>query len=122
MKKEILDHILGPGDPSYFIAAVFYAAVGIVVSLLFSSTKRDQSKPETPNTFSWYYLLWDNAKRIVLSVLLVLITLRFSREFIGADLTMFTALLVGLGWDRLSSYIKDKTDFLKTTKQFPGEQ
>ena len=93
MKKDILDHILGPGDPSYFIAAVFYAAIGIIVSLLFSSTKRDQSKPETPNTFSWYYLLWDNAKRIVLSVLLVLITLRFSREFIGADLTMFTALL-----------------------------
>lgn len=113
MKQEILKHLLGPGDPGYFIAAFIYAMVGMLISLLVSASKRDQSKLTTPEAFSWRYLLWDNAKKIILTLILVIVTLRFSREFMGADLTMYLALLVGLGWDMLGEMWRKKGLFDK---------
>lgn len=102
MKQSFLENLLGPGDPGMFLAAVVYAVVGIIISLLHDSAKRDQTKYNTPDNFSWGYLLLDNVKRITLSVLLVLVTLRFSREILGADMTMYLALLIGIGFDKLA--------------------
>lgn len=108
MKKTFLENLFGPGDPGMFLAALVYAMVGVTISLLYDSSKRDQNKVSTPNDFSWGYLLIDNIKRIVLSVLLVVVSLRFSRELLGADLTMYLALLIGIGFDRLGLLLKNK--------------
>jgi hypothetical protein len=116
MKQAILNQLLGPGEPSFFIAGFIFAMVGVLISLLISSSKRDISNPNTPNNFSWSYLIIDNGKRILLALLLILITLRFSNELIGANLTMWGALLIGLGWDRLAAYLKDKGMFEKKDK------
>lgn len=113
MKKDIIAQLLGPGEPSFFIAGFIFAMIGVLVSLLMSASKRDQSNPATPNDFSWNYLLWDNARRILLAFLLILVTLRFSNELIGANLTMWGSFLIGFGWDRLASYLKDKGVFEK---------
>lgn len=113
MKQEVIAYLLGPGEPSYFIAAIIYSLVGVLISLLISSAKRDQSNPTTPDNFSWSYLLWDNAKRILLSFLLIVVTLRFSRELIGADITMYLAFLIGLAYDRLADHWKSKGLFDK---------
>lgn len=102
MKQSFLENLLGPGDPGMFMAAVVYALVGIVISLLHDSARRDQNNLSTPDNFSWGFLILDNLKRILLSLLLVLVTLRFSREILGADLTMYLALLIGIGFDKLA--------------------
>lgn len=116
MKKDILNQLLGPGEPAFFIAGFIFAMFGVVISLLFSSSKRDQANPETPEKFSWLYLIYDNGKRILLAFLLIIVTLRFSNELIGANLTMWGALLIGLGWDRLAAYLKEKGLFEKNDK------
>lgn len=108
MKQSFLENLLGPGDPGMFLAAMVYALVGVIISLLYDSAKRDQNKLSTPNDFSWGYMLIDNLKRIALSVLLVVVSLRFSREILGADLTMYLALLIGIGFDRLGLLLKNK--------------
>lgn len=104
--KSILANILGEADVAHWISAIFFALVGIVVSLLISSSKRDARSPGTPYKFSWRYLIFDNGKRIALSILLVFITLRFSQELLSAQFTMYFALGVGLGLDRLSAHLQ----------------
>lgn len=116
MKKDIISQLLGSGDLGFYIAALIFSMVGVVISLLISSSKRDQTNPSTPNDFSWGYLILDNAKRILLALLLILVTLRFSTELIGANLTMWGALLIGLGWDRLAAYLKEKGMFEQKSK------
>lgn len=107
MKQTFLEQLMGPGDPGTFLAAIVFALVGVIISLLYSSSKRDTAKDSATN-FSWSYLLLDNIRRVVLSILLILVTLRFSREILGADLTMYLALLVGIGFDRLGAILRDK--------------
>lgn len=107
MKNEIIAYLLGPDEPAKFIAAAIFAVIGILISLLAeSNTRPAQSDKGVKNDFSWSYLLWDNAKRIFLSVLLILVTIRFAREIMGADLTMYMALGIGLVFDRLGLILK----------------
>lgn len=114
MKQTFIEQILGPGDIGTFLAAIFYAMVGVVILLLLSSAKRDQTKVSTPDNFSWGYLIIDNLKRLLLGFLLILVSLRFSREIFGAELTMYFAFGIGLISDMLGKWIlKIRSSFSK---------
>lgn len=113
MNDEILKNLLGDATPGHWIAAIIFASFGIAISLLISSRKRDKHSPETPFRFDFLFLITDNINRILLSMLLVFVTLRFSQELFGANFTMYFALGVGLGLDRLSANLQaNGADFL----------
>jgi hypothetical protein len=122
MKKEIIEHLLGPVNPAHFIASLIFAGIGIGISLLWSAALRDQSKPDTPDKFSWKYLFSNNKRRVllssVLSILLVIVSLRFTPEIFNVNPTMFSALGIGLGFDRLGWYLKEKGIL---DKKLPGQ-
>lgn len=105
MKKDILIHILGPGDPAFFIAAIIFACFGIILSLLIDAAKRDYSNPSTPDQFSWKFMLKDNLIRLIRNALIVFVSIRFSREIIGAEITMYLSFLIGLGLDKVIKFI-----------------
>jgi glycerol uptake facilitator-like aquaporin len=103
--EKFLNLVLGTNDVPTYLAALFFAMFGVLVILLLKSKKRDKTNRNTPDDFSFKFLIVDNLKEIVLGFLLILIALRFSVEYAGASLTMWYALGVGLSIQKLSGYI-----------------
>jgi hypothetical protein len=108
MKQEFLTYLLGEGSGGQFLAAIVYGFVGAFLSLLLGTTKRDPLSDRSPEAFSWAFLWSDNSKRVYRSVLFILLTIRFSRELLGSEITMYLALLIGLGVDQLAERWKNK--------------
>jgi len=106
--KEFWNYIFGTGPTEFLIAALVWAYVGAFVMMLINTTKRDPASPTSPFCFKWSYFFSDNSKRILANVILIFIAVRFSSEFLGAKLTMYVALIIGLGFDRLVQLAKDK--------------
>lgn len=97
--------MLGTNDLPTYLAAFIFAMIGVVIILLLKSNKRDRLSKSTPYKFSIKFLIIDNLKEILLGLLLIIIALRFSVEYAGAELTMYYALGVGLGIQKLSGII-----------------
>lgn len=103
--NKFLNLVLGTNDVPTYLAALFFAMLGVVVILLSKSNKRDKRSINTPFVFSFKFLIIDNLKEIILGFLLIVIALRFSVEYAGVNLTMWYALGVGLSIQKLSGYI-----------------
>jgi hypothetical protein len=129
---ENYSFLLGFIPFSMFMAMIFFATIGVIVALLVDSQKRDQCSTNTPVKFSFLFLLKDNWKTIVLTFLAVLITLRFAgsvfpAQFTDTDLAsplgkekwLFGSLLVGIGYNSLLQFLKDKSDLLKVKRDIP---
>ena len=109
---KINPYILGDVEPALFVAAMFFAAIGILVILLLGSRLRKPNSDTSPEKFSWRYLINDNAKRIYGNIVCVLVTLRFMPELFNVTLTPWMGFVIGLFWDSLFLLIKQKTKLL----------
>jgi cytochrome c biogenesis protein CcdA len=78
---EEYSYILGFLSAKQFLSMCLFATIGIIISLLIDAQTRDQSSTRTPVRFSWWFLLKDNWKSILLTALIVLMTLRFVTSF-----------------------------------------
>lgn len=106
---KINPYILGDVEPALFIAATFFAMIGIFIVLLMGTRLRDPNSATSPEGFSWKYLFGDNAKRIYCSILCVLVTLRFMPEILNVQLSAWMGFVVGTFWDGIALIIKQKT-------------
>jgi hypothetical protein len=109
-------YILGGVDPTFFAACVFFAAVGIFFVLLMGTNLREKNSVNSPERFSWKYLWSDNARRVYASALATLLTLRFMTELTGWELNQWKSLCVGMMWDGIALFIKQKTAILDPKK------
>lgn len=104
----------GSLNPGMLSAAFVMAVIGIALSLLLFTTKRDPLSERTPTHFSWKFFWNDNLKRILksitLTVLVLFVTIRFSQELMGQKLTMFYAFSLGLGLDKVIEMLKKKKE------------
>lgn len=122
---EFLSLLLGTTSLPMFAALFTFAMVGVLINLLFHATTRDQNSTDTPVQFSLKFLFTDNWKRIVLSVLLILVTIRFMSLFFDIEvignneLYLFGSLVVGFIFDKLGEIFKERTSFLKVRRE-PG--
>ena len=105
--KEFSTYIFGEGSLSMFFAALLYGYVGAFVSLLLNSTTRDPSTTYSPFCWSWDYFLSDNFKRILANIILIFLAIRFSKEWFGTAVTMWAALFIGFGFDKLAQKVKN---------------
>jgi hypothetical protein len=109
MKKEtsaqVFGNLLGPWQPGDFISAFIFAIVGAVLIMLLHTNKRDVTSPHTPVQFSWSFFFFDNAKRIVAGLILILAGLRFLQPLttsLGiAQENMLVSFFIGAGSDIL---------------------
>lgn len=107
-----MKYILGGIDPSFFFACMFFSFLGILLVLLLGTRLRDKESLNSPNKFSWKYLMSDNAKRIYASIIATLLTLRFMTEITGWELNQWKAVCIGTAWDSIALFIKQKTNIL----------
>lgn len=106
-KISLIERILGTTDISYIIATLFFALVGVAISLLRHATDRDKGMV-IKSKFSLSYLIVDNWRRIALNVLLILVTIRFCQQITGLQLNEFVALLIGVFYDQLGEMLQKK--------------
>lgn len=126
---ENYSYVLGFTSLQAFLAMCFFAAIGIIISLLIDSQKRNQNSTRTPVKFSWWFLLKDNWKTILLTALVVLMTLRFVTSFFpdqfigeevgtaeGLEKWMFGSLIIGLSFNQLIQIWKKRAGWLQVKK------
>lgn len=116
--NELKSYILGELSVAYYLAAGFFCFLAILISLYDHSRKRDVESARSPKEFSWRFLLWDNAKRIVTTLLVMFLIFRFSPLVLGKPLSMEYAVAVGfllsLGLDKVIQWLRDKFNLFKT--------
>jgi hypothetical protein len=126
---ETHSFLLGFLSLKLFLAMLLFAGLGIAVSLLIHAQKRDQTSKNTPEKFSFLFLLKDNWKSIVLTALIVILTLRFATSFFpqqftgdevgtpqGIEKWLFGSLVIGLGFNQLIQVWKDKSQWLRVKR------
>ena len=108
--EKFTELMLGGQDLPTYAAYFIFALIGAICSLYVKSLKRDPSSPNTPQRFSWKFLLQDNLMRLVAGFLFSFISFRFSNEFLGSEATMWGALLIGASTDRLAGLFEGLQD------------
>lgn len=103
--QKFTELLLGTNDLPTYLAALLFALIGAFIVLLLKSRTRDRLSPNTPSQFSYKFLAWDNLREIILALLLISLALRFSIEYAGEELTMYYALGVGFGIQKISNWI-----------------
>ena len=114
IKAELLAalaQILGEKPEGYYFAGLFFSLLGIAISLYHASRSRDKLSENTPFKFSWYFLIWDNFRRIIVTLIVMFILFRM---FDLTEIWQMVGLGVGvaLSLDKIIKLMMDKWDFL----------
>lgn len=119
--NELQSYILGEVSVAYYLAAFFFSTLAIIVSLYHHSRSRNVESESTPQHFSWRFLLWDNTKRIVTTLIVMFFFFRFSPTLFGKPLSMELAVGVGiglaLGLDKAIQFLQDRFDLFKMPRK-----
>lgn len=114
--KIMIQKLIGSVDPQTFFASFLFALIGVALSLLLQTTKRDVRSDNTPFAFSWKFLLKDNIRRIIAGILIIYVAIRFYPDWFGEPMTDFLALGVGLAIDKVAEIIKNRTNLLSVDR------
>jgi len=112
----MIKDLLGADTWQAFATQYFFAIVGVVISLLLHSNNRIVSDTSTPYKFSLKFLILDNWKRVMLNMLLIYVFIRFFKELTGIELSLFWCLAIGIGFDKLAEFLKNKIAALQVDR------
>jgi len=94
--EKFLKIITGDMEGAVFLG---YFAIACFVALLMFAVKGNKSKlnnPETPNKFSWGFLIQDNLLPLLTTVGGIALAIRFSNELVGQQITGWVSVVIGL--------------------------
>ena len=108
--NEFMEYVLGGMTLGKFGAAFFFSLLGVFLSLLLSTTKRDPLSERTPTKFNWKFLWSDNAIRLykstITTLIVIFLSIRFAKEHVGEEASMIYSLSIGLGIDKAIEKLK----------------
>lgn len=99
--------LLGNGPLGFFFGFVVIAIICAFVSLLIEVNSRDIKSTNTPEEFSYKFMLVHNLLRILANILLIPIFIRISYEWIPMPWMLLVAVGIGAGSDRLGLLLKN---------------
>jgi hypothetical protein len=109
IKQDFFDQILGGMSVGTLLAAFFFALIGITMMTAMNVMKGIKKNQSSPEHFSFKFFIEDTLPRLISSVLVTLIVIflsvRFSVDLIGAQLTMIYSLGIGLSIDKATQKI-----------------
>ncbi|HEV7783443.1 MAG TPA: hypothetical protein VGO58_19350 [Chitinophagaceae bacterium] len=119
--KEFTQLISGGLSFGYYLAALFFSGLAILLSMWAGSANRNVASSDTPRKYSFEFLIWDNAKRIGAGLIAMFLVYRFTSSIIGHELSMESAVGVGfiisMGVDQLIGWLKQRFDFLQMNRK-----
>lgn len=117
MEDSFLSELLGTTHYGHFFVALLFAYAGALVSLLIHATNRDKESARSPYKFDLNFLLSDNAKRVYLSAIALLLFVRFYPDITqGSEVSAYVALTTGIGVDKVLEFFRNKC-VIDTPKQ-----
>lgn len=122
--KDAAAIILGGKPGGYYLAGFFFAILGLILSVYMHSLRRDKYSPNTPINFSWSFLLWDNAKRITVGLILMFILFRIF-DLSEAPAMIGVGFFLSFGLDKAIEFLMERTNVMNWVKndreKFPGK-
>lgn len=113
--SEALAIITGGKSFGYYIAGFFFSFLAIVLSLRIHSKTRDVYSKNTPVKFSWRFLLWDNTKRMVATLITMFLLFRVF-DFSSVVSMIGVGFAVSFGLDKMIELLMDHTSILNVLK------
>ena len=110
--SRLSETLLGTAHAGDFVGHAILAAVGIYIVNILGTKLRSPGTPNSPNEFDWKYFWIDNRKRQIASGLLVLASIRFYPDIFNKEITPFLAFSIGMGWDGVMLFVKQRTTWL----------
>jgi len=99
--NQVIAELLGSFTAAFYITYFIFVLVGVLISLRLQAFTRDKSSKNTPFKFSFTFLLQDNLLRIVSSMAIVFVAIRFGSELFQKEPTYLGALLMGISFDQI---------------------
>lgn len=123
---RVFELIFGSSDFEFIIVGIIFAIFGAILSLLLDSNTRNVDSCRTPKKYSYYFLIKDNSKRIIITLILICVFMRFTKELLGIEPSIYWSFFIGFSSDKLSEYLKTiKKKFFdndKTYNQLPKNE
>lgn len=94
--NKFLNLILGTTDVPTYMAGLLFALIGLAFYYRSKVKKRNAESAATPNQFSFKFFLRDNLSELIFSILGIILLMRFSVEYNGAEVTMIYSVGLGL--------------------------
>lgn len=113
--KAAAEIILGNKPDGYYLAGFFFSLLAILLSLYMQSRSRDKLSPNTPYRFSFWFLVWDNLKRILAGMICMFLFFRFFN--LSIELQVGFGFAIAFGLDKLLQWLMNYTDFFKFLRQ-----
>lgn len=110
MEKSTLDILLNGMSLSSFGAYFILGMIGVIVSMLaeiLRTNNKCKAKGET-FTFSLGYWIKDNFIRLVLSMIIVILGVLYTKDLLGIEINSMLALSAGFNSDKLVEIFKTK--------------
>lgn len=98
MNQSLFD-ILNGGKPEwYYTISLIFSLIGVLISLYAASRTRDKTVTTTPQKFDLKFLLWDNAKRVFVTLIVMYVIFRFIPFAKGTGITdNELKIMIGVG-------------------------
>ena len=93
--EKFLQQLLGTTDLPTYLAWFVFALIGALTVILIRAQIKYKNSTDTPEKWSGWFLLRDNALNLVMGFFITFIFLRFSIETLGKEPTAWGALLIG---------------------------
>lgn len=120
--NDALTIITGNKGGGYYLAGFFFSFLAILLSIYMYSKKRDPNSVNTPEKYSWLFLLWDNGKRAGAGLIVMFIIFRMF-DCSNVAVMIGVGFFVSFGVDKAIQWLMERTDFmnfLKTNREnFP---
>ena len=94
--NKFLNLILGTTDVPTYLAGLFFALIGLAFYYRSKVKNRNANSAATPYEFSISFFLRDNLSELIFSILGIIMLMRFSVEYVGAEVTMIYSIGLGL--------------------------
>lgn len=122
--NEFIASLVGEMGIAHFAMLMFFALIGATIKLTTQVKERDVASPATPERFSFGFLLADNWKRMLSSLLLIYVFVRFTSFLVPSNILaglpdeaeMLVCILIGYSFDLLSEWLKDKASVLSVDR------
>lgn len=108
---DTLSRILGDKPGDYYLAGLFFSFLGILLGLYHSSKKRDPASPNTPENFSWIFLIWDNFKRVFMTLVVMFILFRVF-DLSDTIMMISVGVICSLFLDKVIEYFISRSEAL----------
>jgi hypothetical protein len=108
--------LLTNGKPySYYLSGFILSFAAIILSLLHHSLSRDRLSPNTPQRFSFWFLMGDNTKRI-LAGMIVMYFLFMLFDFTSPAAKVGVGFGVAFGLDKMIQFLIEHTNIANFIK------